>query len=307
VLFAVAVAAQMHHPFAQGGWLSWSLALAIFYLLARRHEDIPGTSWTRALHFVSFWLLCAILGWEFAWSVNDWVGGSESWPVAAAAVVPALALYLLPRLATRVAWPFAAHRDAYLLIAGTGLAAYLCAWSLLNNLKLDGDAAPLPYLPLFNPLDVAQGFALLVLRLYWRFLKGASLKAFSRLGARLFPAFFAGLAFIRANAILLRTLHFNAGVAYSLPAFMQSTLVQTCLSILWAVLALSTMLLAARKSHRGAWIAGASLMTVVIAKLFLVDLSRIGSVERIVSFVGVGLLMLIVGFWSPIPPATAQR
>ena len=28
-----------------------------------------------------------------------------------------------------------------------------------------------------------------------------------------------------------------------------------------------------------------------------------GSVERIVSFVGVGLLMLIVGYVSPMPPA----
>jgi uncharacterized membrane protein len=39
-----------------------------------------------------------------------------------------------------------------------------------------------------------------------------------------------------------------------------------------------------------------------MTKLFLVDLSRIGSIERIVSFVGVGLLMLIVGYLSPIPP-----
>jgi uncharacterized membrane protein len=34
-----------------------------------------------------------------------------------------------------------------------------------------------------------------------------------------------------------------------------------------------------------------------------VDLSRIGSVERIVSFLGVGLLMLIVGYLSPLPPS----
>jgi uncharacterized membrane protein len=39
----------------------------------------------------------------------------------------------------------------------------------------------------------------------------------------------------------------------------------------------------------------------------LVDLSRIGSIERIVSFVGVGLLMLIVGYLSPLPPAAEQR
>ena len=32
-----------------------------------------------------------------------------------------------------------------------------------------------------------------------------------------------------------------------------------------------------------------------------VDLSRIGSIERIVSFVGVGLLMLVLGYFSPLP------
>jgi uncharacterized membrane protein len=38
-----------------------------------------------------------------------------------------------------------------------------------------------------------------------------------------------------------------------------------------------------------------------------VDLSRIGSIERIVSFVGVGLLMLVVGYFSPLPPVKEAR
>jgi uncharacterized membrane protein len=67
------------------------------------------------------------------------------------------------------------------------------------------------------------------------------------------------------------------------------------------------MLVAARKSSRIAWLAGAALLTVVVAKLFLVDLSRTGSIERIVSFGGVGLLMLVVGYWSPLPPAVEAR
>jgi len=50
------------------------------------------------------------------------------------------------------------------------------------------------------------------------------------------------------------------------------------------------------------WVIGAGLMGVVVAKLFLIDLSGIGTVERIVSFIGVGLLMLLVGYLSPVPP-----
>jgi uncharacterized membrane protein len=40
--------------------------------------------------------------------------------------------------------------------------------------------------------------------------------------------------------------------------------------------------------------------------LFLVDLSHIGTIERIVSFVGVGLLMLVIGYFSPLPPAQGE-
>jgi uncharacterized membrane protein len=37
--------------------------------------------------------------------------------------------------------------------------------------------------------------------------------------------------------------------------------------------------------------------------MFLVDLSRSGTVARIVSFIAVGVLMLIIGRFSPVPPA----
>jgi uncharacterized membrane protein len=84
---------------------------------------------------------------------------------------------------------------------------------------------------------------------------------------------------------------------------LRSTLVQTSLTISYAVLCLNTMLVATRKSARVVWLTGAGLLAVVVVKLFLIDLSHIGTIERIVSFVGVGLLMLIIGYFSPLPPA----
>ena len=62
------------------------------------------------------------------------------------------------------------------------------------------------------------------------------------------------------------------------------------------------MVVATRRALRPVWLAGAALMGVVVVKLFLIDLSGIGTVERIVSFIGVGLLMLVVGYFSPVPP-----
>jgi uncharacterized membrane protein len=307
LLFAAAAAGTVRHPFAQGGWVSWPLAFVILYLLAHRHEGSRAGGLAKALHVASAWLFCAMLSWEAAWAVNTAVHGSESWPAAAWAIGAVLALFSLPRLVTRVDWPFCVHREAYLFTAGTGYGVYLGLWSLTTNLTLHGGADPLPYLPLLNPLDIAQAFVFVVIVRYWKFLRAVHVKAFSDLDPRLLPTCFAGLAFIWANAVLLRTLHQWGGVPFSLESFAQSTLTQTALSIFWAILALTMMLLAARKSTRVVWLAGAALLAVVVAKLFLVDLSHIGSIERIVSFVGVGLLMLIVGYLSPLPPAVEQR
>jgi len=300
-------AGSLPHPFSQGGWISWPVAFVIFYVLSRRHEGVPGDWPAKALHVGAAWLLGAMVSWEAAWAADTGVHGGESWRAAAWIIAPVLAVFSLPRLVTRVDWPFRAHREAYLFTAGIGYAVSLGLWSLVTNLTMRGDADPLPYLPLMNPLDIAQAFVLIVIVRYWMFLRAAHLKRFSDMDPRLLPACFAALAFIWANGVLLRTLHQWGGVPFSLESFAQSTLTQTALSIFWAVLALATMLAAARKSSRAVWLAGAALLAAVVAKLFLVDLSRIGSIERIVSFVGVGLLMLIVGYLSPLPPAAEQR
>jgi uncharacterized membrane protein len=292
------------HPFARGGFIAWPFAFVTFYWLAHRHEGIPGASLARVLHVGSAWLLCALLSWEASWQITAAVQGSQSWPAAGWAAIAAVALFFLPDCVNRMKWPFGAHRDAYLFTAGLGFTVYLGLWSLITNAVLPGDADPLPYAPLLNPLDVAQALVLMVIVRYGIFVRAARPEAVE---SRLLPFVATGLAFVWLNAVLLRTLHQWYGVDFSLEAFAQSTLAQTCISIFWAVLALTTMLVAARKSSRVAWLLGAALLTVVVAKLFLVDLSRIGSIERIVSFVGVGLLMLVVGYWSPLPPAADAR
>ena len=71
-----------------------------------------------------------------------------------------------------------------------------------------------------------------------------------------------------------------------------STWSQTSLTILWTLVALAAMLSATARGGRAQWFAGMALLGVVTLKLFLIDLANVGSIERIVSFVGVGALML---------------
>jgi uncharacterized membrane protein len=112
--------------------------------------------------------------------------------------------------------------------------------------------------------------------------------------------------FFWLNAVLLRSIHHYAGIPYVFGPMMQSVIVQAALSIFWTVLALALMLYATRKSQRAMWVVGAALMAVVVVKLFVLDLSHVTGVERIVSFIAVGLLMLLVGWFAPVPPRIAE-
>jgi len=79
--------------------------------------------------------------------------------------------------------------------------------------------------------------------------------------------------------------------------------VQSSLTIFWALLALATTFFANRKSLRIVWYAAMTLLALSAVKLFVIDLARVNAVGRIVSAMGVGVLMLVIGYVSPRPPA----
>jgi uncharacterized membrane protein len=173
------------------------------------------------------------------------------------------------------------------------------------NFTSRGDPAPLPYLPLLNPLDLVQIAALLALFAWFRRVRSAPFAPEFFRTTELGYISLGSAAFLWLNGVLLRTLHQWADVPFNLDAMMRSMIVQASLSIFWSVLALCTMLTATRLRMRPLWLTGAGLMAVVVIKLFFVDLSNVGGIERIVSFIGVGVLMLVIGYVSPVPPAAA--
>jgi uncharacterized membrane protein len=50
---------------------------------------------------------------------------------------------------------------------------------------------------------------------------------------------------------------------------------------------------------------GAVLLGATVLKLFIIDLSNRGGSERIFVFIAVGILMLVVGYFAPLPPPRA--
>jgi uncharacterized membrane protein len=306
VLSALWAADTVHHPLAQGGWIAWPLAFLGLYFILRLHDQALSSPLTNTLHAVSLWLLTALASWEVAWAIGQTAGGSGAWSIVAWGIVPAAVLALLPAAIALNRWPLQAHRAGYAVVAAVGFSLYLALWSLYTDAAVSSPSAPLPYLPVLNPLDLTQALVLLVLIRVWQWLRTEEA---SRLPALDPIAVVVGIAFVGflwLNAVLLRSLHLWVGIPYELEAMMQSTLAQSALSLLWALTALATMLIATRIRARLLWLTGAALLVVVIIKLFLVDLSSIGTIERIVSFIGVGLLMLVIGYFSPLPPAAKE-
>jgi uncharacterized membrane protein len=207
-------------------------------------------------------------------------------------------LLVLPRPATARIWPVRALPEAYRTSAAAALAAGLWLWTLVANVASDGSAAPLPHVPLVNPLDIGVGVALAAIVLW--------LKSAARL-ERWSLALAVAAAFVWLNAILVRGFHHYAGVPYHVDAWLASLAVQTGITLLWTAIALVAMWLAAARGARLPWVAGAALLGAVVLKLLLVDLSGSGSVTRIVSFIGVGILMLVIGYVAPLPAKESRR
>ena len=110
------------------------------------------------------------------------------------------------------------------------------------------------------------------------------------------------MSFAWVNVVIARTVHAFSGVNYSDYSMMKSSVFQTSTSIVWSVIAMVLMALALKKTSRYFWYAGASLLALVVLKLFFIDLAESGSISRIVSFLVVGALMLVIGYLSPLPP-----
>jgi uncharacterized membrane protein len=302
LLCALWAAATLQHPLAQGGWIAWPFAFIGLYYTLRQHDRALDTSTIDLLHTAGFWLLTALLSWELSWDISRTIGVG-AWSILPWAIVPALALTILPAAAHRARWPFREHRGSYSALIPAGLVLALAGWSIYADAAVSSPSAPLPYLPLANPLDLAQALVLTALIRDWRRLRSEQPSTSPAVDSRVMVIGLAFVGFLWLSAALLRTLHLWIGIPYALQALMRSTLAQSALSIFWALLALAAMLLGTRYRARLAWLMGATLLVLVVIKLFLVDLASVGTIERIVSFVGVGLLMLVIGYFSPLPPA----
>ncbi len=310
-LVAISLLGDRTHPFADGGWWGWMAGVACCYGILWRqekHSAFPG--WEGRLHPPCLWLSTLVLTWEMAHRVSLWVPASETWSTAILGVFPTALVLFITLQGDHISWPFSRHRKDYLIWGNLGLCAYLVIWIIATSFS-SGSAAPLPYFPFLNPLDAATILALLSILLWIVHLREEFPVIADRLRiyslAWVCPAVYGSLVFLWLNAVLARTLHHWTGLSFSSHALMRSVLFQASISILWSLTALCLMVFAAKRRLRALWMAGAGLLGVTVVKLFLVDLARSGTLGRVISFITVGILILVVGYFSPVPPRRKEE
>ena len=292
--FAVLVGAValivVAHPAEEFGWLAWPVVVAsMLWFLRAREAIFPRLA--GPLHAVAYWLAAGLLLWETHWLVESAAGGI--WPEAAALALGAALVLATQRAMTVVAWPFAAHPRSYLQAGCGALLAALTLGALMLNVASSGEAAPLRYVPLMNPLELASVLVLIALLKWLGALGRQSPDLESAAHAR---APVAGVAvWFLVTMTVARCVHHWAQVPYDVDSLAASTTFQTALSIVWGIEGLAAMLVGARSRRRVVWLVGAALMSVVVVKLFLVDLGNTATLARVVSFLGVGVLLLVVG------------
>jgi uncharacterized membrane protein len=286
------------HPFAgYGGWAWLAFAtLGVRSLLCLRASQDRFAAWAQFAWWlvwpVTLSLLCSWLALRFQLS--------EGWRLALLALpwllATAVSMFRWPWLAL----PLGARFDGgYRVGLQTVYFSVLGAWWGLALFQAGG-SAPLPWVPVLNPLELAQ---LAVLALAARWLWSAQAPDTLR-RARIFLLSSAG--FLMVTFITLRAVH-HWGVVPWNTGLLSTSLAQTSLTVVWSVLGVLGWVIGSRRGQRGLWLAGAVLMGVVLAKLVFVDRQHLGNLLGIGSFIAYGLLCTLVGYFAPAPPRAASE
>jgi uncharacterized membrane protein len=294
ILFAFEYVGRFGHVLRYPDSLAWGVAVIACYWVICQLESVPWRqSITLASHTGYVLFLSSLLSVELYWGLAYFVEAKGEGFAALVALCP-LAAFRLAYLSylpaqRRLGDPL---RQSLLMTLG----AVLAVWSVSSNVGNTGAVDPLPYLPFLNPVDLLQF-------LFFSFAAVCLLgsKRIAVAYVQQLKILLGGLIFIWLTFVLLRSLHHYLDIPYRAHSMLRDVRVHMCLSILWTVMGMAIMLIASKRFGRGVWLVGASLVTVVLAKMFFVDLAASGTVERIVTCLVVGGLLMTTGYFAPAP------
>jgi len=271
------------HLFQNYGAIALVIFITIYYTLLKKLTFKFTPYW----HLVGLWLSLAVLSSEGVYAIKSY---SITLALTWTPLLFIAALYLI--LNTKKFWPLSEKSDLYQNQGVKGIVVFFAFWELAaftHTAQLDA----LPYLPLLNPLALMQVSVVFAIT-YW--LQKTDVKKQHIIK-------FLGVSFLLfATLLLARSIHFYADVGFSISSLQSSRIFGTGISILYTLISLAIIIYAKKRDDRKVWMVGAGLLGFVIFKLLFLELSQSGTLERIISFLVVGVLILIIGFIAPLPP-----
>ncbi len=283
------------------GVVSWVSAFMIQLLLLYRCDAFWNKKLLKLWHSLTMYLYVFICTWIIADFIDYLLPKYQVWEDIAWGLIPAIGIMKMMYLRDRVSWPIMEYPTSYI---GKGLfpiVFYLAVWIVFSCFNR-GDPRPLSFIPVINPLELIQLFSIIIILNWLWLIKQEEIPKINFLNVSTGLKAVGLIAFVYITSIVAHTVHFYAGVRFDESAMFRSEIFQTSISIVWTLTAFIVMWMATRKRYRKLWYVGATLLGIVVIKLFLIDLADSGAVTRIISFMTVGILMLVIGYVSPIPP-----
>ncbi len=292
--------------------LLWLAMLTMHFVMLRGVDALSPTRWWRIVHVGNTLLLILLVGSVLDRAISAGQLYATDW--AAAILIVGSTFIMLALASKRVwaaepsRWPLDRFQREYALYAGSGVAVLTTLGALVMACTAGGNVDPLPYIPLLNPVDLLSFIAIASVALWLKQLRQSTLvSTTSPLRSAALFGVIAFAAFIVVNTVWLRFAHHFRGIGWNSGALSSSFFVQAGYSVLWTLLGVAAMFVGHRRGARVVWQAGAALLALTVVKLLVVDLANSGGGERIVAFIGVGILMVAVGYFAPLPPASPKE
>ena len=298
------------HPLYRWGIIAWPLFFATHYWLMHKSRTSKILRWG---HLSAFLLAVLLLHVEVQYWVhkvllNPW------WANLAVLLVLPGVIYALFASWDKFPEKFRREYGRVYLLQGCGTICFFLLFWFIRTLIKAGNSAPLPYIPLLNPLELAEILCLGTTAL-WVLAVNKKQELQTTIPARLWVSVLTAALFIWSNVALMRvTFHyvylFSDPAAYflqnnTLPmgAIARISIFQTYLTVLWALWGSGLMYAGCRKlKNRVVWSIGSAVLGINTLKIFLVDLAQTGTLTRIASFMATGVVLILIGYFAPLPP-----
>ncbi|HCH51368.1 MAG TPA: hypothetical protein DEV59_11890 [Proteus sp.] len=285
------------------GWLSCILWIAMFasgFYLLKLNTLLPNQRLNKQIiHGLHLGFIGLFLLTEMLWLIRTYYL-LISLHFTVAIFVTSLFIVLSYILSTKITWS-KPYQDVYQAMTTPilGLLVLLLVMANLNS----GNTLGMKFIPLLNLMDIMGIIGLWITYKFIGQLKQQpKYEEIFQTYQHVIAYFIPFAVFWWANGILLRGLVFATDIEWNYYLILNSKVIQTVLAIIWTITALVMMVTATRKKLRSQWFVGGVLLAVVIAKLFLIDITLGSGLLRALAFIGVALLILLIGYFSPLPP-----